>query len=265
MRLRREKIISSNASTAIKQPTIHHNKTASMDVNANIKSKNIYLNKILQKNLGNQKVNIDQTNFQKNIPNFQSSIQSILANEETRQKAKNYVLKMRNRQGQNSPFHEPKNLKYKNINFSRTNYDGFYDVKQNKNIEIIKDNSYGNINRDKKEVIFKSKVPYPEFNNYINIREQNTPDKIIRVNKINKYYDEIPTYSPREGNIYFRNNLAIDRNNSRGAFNISNINNLNNNNISMKNNINLHRNANTNYPLTSNNRQKYYKKKTIYR
>ena len=57
-----------------------------MDSNLQPREQNIYLNKILQQNLGNQRVNLENTNFQKNIPNFQSSIQNILANEETSQK-----------------------------------------------------------------------------------------------------------------------------------------------------------------------------------
>ena len=218
-------------------------------MDASSSSKNIYLNKILQKNLGIKKVTIEQTIFQKNISNFQSNIQSILANEETRQKAKNYVLSIRNKA--NSPF----NISNKNIkgnNLSKTNYDGFYDKKNKKN-------NYGDNYELKKEVIYKSKIPYPEYDNsnsYIKIKEHNTPDKVIKVNKIiNKYYDEIPTYSPIEGNIYYRSNLGISKNSSRGNLIPNNI----NNNMNMKNNIKIPTNNKTNYPLATN-RQNYYKK-----
>ena len=68
MRLKREKITQNYATNPPKQKTIHHNKTSSMDVIPSSKAKHIYLNKILQKNLGIQKVTMDQTNFQKNIP-----------------------------------------------------------------------------------------------------------------------------------------------------------------------------------------------------
>jgi len=121
MRLTKEKIPSTYNLNSIKQTQIHHNKNSSMDMISPSKSKNIYLNKILQKNLGTQRANIDQTTLQKNIPNFQSSIQSILANEETRQKAKNYVLQMRCRQGQNSSPGKlsTDSLKSKNANFSK--------------------------------------------------------------------------------------------------------------------------------------------------
>ena len=229
MRFKNEKISPNYSTNPTKQKTIHHNKTASMDVIPSSKAKHIYLNKILQKNLGIQKATIDQTNFQKNIPNFQSSIQSILANEETRQKAKNYVLQMRNRQGQNSPSKFPNDiLRNKDITFSKTNYEGFYDIRQTKNYgDILQNNSNSKNNNYtgremKRNVIFKEKVPYPENNNYININEHVTPDKFIKVNKLNKYNDEIPTYSPSEGNnnnIYFKSNLVMNRNHLKGVFN----------------------------------------------
>ena len=98
MRLKREKYISNNPPTTTKPPQSHHTKTSSMDETSSNKSKNIYLNKILQKNFETQRITIEPSNVQKNYQNFQSSIQSILANEESRQKAKNYVLKMRNKQ-----------------------------------------------------------------------------------------------------------------------------------------------------------------------
>ena len=148
MRVKREKISQNYIQNSSKQPKIHHIKTGSMDMISPSNSKNIYLNKILQKNLGVQRANIDQTNFQKNIPNFHSSIQSILANEETLQKAKNYVLQMRNKQLQNSPskFHNDY-LRNKKINLSKTNYDGFYNTNQKKNLdEIFQDNNYNDRN-----------------------------------------------------------------------------------------------------------------------
>ena len=268
MRLKREKITQNYATNPPKQKTIHHNKTSSMDVIPSSKAKHIYLNKILQKNLGIQKVTMDQTNFQKNIPNFQSSIQSILANEETRQKAKNYVLQMRNRQIQNSPSKFPNdNLRNKDITFSKTNYDGFYDLRQRKNYgDMLQDNSnHKNNNYTGREmnrdVIYKQKVPYPEINNYININEHVTPDKVIRVNKISKYNDEIPSYSPSEGNnnIYFKSNLGMNRNRSKGVFNYNNKNNIKQlNNINLNNNTNLLRNAKTNYPLNNNNNKRVF-------
>ncbi len=274
MRLTKEKIPSTYNLNSNKQTQIHHNKNSSMDMISPSKSKNIYLNKILQKNLGTQRANIDQTTLQKNIPNFQSSIQSILANEETRQKAKNYVLQMRCRQGQNSSPSKlsTDSLKSKNANFSKTNYDGFYDMKHRKNASaILQDNNYkfnysnnyirnnSNSGREiKKEILLKEKTSYPEFNNHMNINVQTTPDKVIRVNKIHKYYEEIPSFSPGESNnIYYKNNIGMNRNHSRGVFNYNN-NLKENNNIS---NMKKFKSSNTNYPLNNNKRQIYYNNK----
>ena len=98
MRLRKERnIITNNYLISSKPPPSHHNKNSSMDIPPSAKEKNIYLNKILQKNLGSQRITIDQANLRENMHNFQSSIQSILANEESRQRAKNYVLNMRSK------------------------------------------------------------------------------------------------------------------------------------------------------------------------
>ena len=63
MRLRREKKTTMNIIKSTRKPPIHHNKTSSMDIDTSTNSKNIYLNKILQKNLGIQRVTIEQTIF----------------------------------------------------------------------------------------------------------------------------------------------------------------------------------------------------------
>ena len=133
MRLRKERnIITNNYLISSKPPPSHHNKNASMDIPPSAKEKNIYLNKILQKNLGSQRITIDQANLRENMHNFQSSIQSILANEESRQRAKNYVLNMRSKKGQLSPYSMQGDQRNK-IVFSNTNYDGFYDSKRKNN------------------------------------------------------------------------------------------------------------------------------------
>lgn len=123
MRLKREKYISKNPITNTTNPTtnnikIHQIKTSSMDRRNPMKAQNIYLNKVLQKNLGTEKLSQDPTNLQKNYQNFESSIQNIFSNEESRQKAKNYVLKIRNKQGSplaRSEYHDEKN------DFTKTN------------------------------------------------------------------------------------------------------------------------------------------------
>ena len=82
-----------------KQNILHHNKNSSMDIIAkNSKedsTSSIYFNKVLQKSIG--KTGKDFPNFKENISSFQSSIQKILSNEESRQKAMNYVMNLRNK------------------------------------------------------------------------------------------------------------------------------------------------------------------------
>ena len=247
MRLKREKYISNNPPTTTKPPQSHHTKTSSMDETSSNKSKNIYLNKILQKNFETQRITIEPSNVQKNYQNFQSSIQSILANEESRQKAKNYVLKMRNKQV--SPNIKSEHHKKKTMVFSKTNYDGFYNIKQNRKLGDVlqENNNYKNNN-------FLEYNRYSNNNNnYINKNDQISPDKYIKVNKINRYFDEIP-YSSDKDNIFVRSNLDMDRSNSRGVFNYNNISKINNNTHNFKN-------SNTSYPLNSNNRPINYQKK----
>ena len=118
------------------------------------KTQNIYLNKILQKNFGEQKLPMEPANFQKNYPNFQSNIQRILANEESRQKAKNFVIQMRYKQ-QNSPYVRSEYNRNQNYLFSKTRND-FYDNKQRRNvIELSQENYYKNfpVKDLKKEII----------------------------------------------------------------------------------------------------------------
>ena len=80
MRVRRNKKNATNITKSTNENPILHNKTSSMDKRSTSKSKNIYLNKILEQNLGIQ--NMEESMIQKNIPNFESSIQNILSNEE---------------------------------------------------------------------------------------------------------------------------------------------------------------------------------------
>ena len=87
--------------------------------------KNIYLNKILQKNLAEHKISIKD-----NMPNFQTSIQNIFSNEEKRQKAKNYIMNLRNKNATKPQYkvEEEQLIKNKNLNFSGSNYGGFYNI-----------------------------------------------------------------------------------------------------------------------------------------
>ena len=252
MRLRKERnIITNNYLISSKPPPSHHNKNSSMDIPPSAKEKNIYLNKILQKNLGSQRITIDQANLRENMHNFQSSIQSILANEESRQRAKNYVLNMRSKKGPLSPYSMQGDQR--KIIFSNTNYDGFYDPKRKNNYEI-KENIYRSSNNSKKEIVAVKQKNMNDKQYYYNNYGVNTPDKVIRVNKITKNYEENinSTRDPYIGKTNPKNDSNMNRiNSSRGAFNK----NANNNNS-----LNMFRNANTNYPLNSN-KHVYYQKK----
>jgi hypothetical protein len=233
MRLKKTKVsknpipIATTISTVKKGPI--HNKNASMDI-INKKSQeeghSIYLNKILQKNLGMKRADTDFPNFKENISNFQSSIQNILSNEESRQKAMRYVIGMRNKSrgaSNASPFvirndysrnvHETNNTNSTANIFSKTINDGFYDPRQKKNYVFDNDNynyRYNYKERLKTDLTNRPKnivvTPYTGYNIYTNKLEPVTPDKAIRVNKVTRYYDEIPYQG--ESNIYVRNNLG---------------------------------------------------------
>ena len=175
--------------------------------------------------------------------NFQSSIQSILANEESRQRAKNYVLNMRSKKGQLSPYSMQGDQRNK-IVFSNTNYDGFYDSKRKNNYEI-KESIYRSNHNSQKEIVTVKQKNINDKQYFYNYGV-NTPDKVIRVNKISKNYEENIS-STRDPTYIGKNNPKNDSNmnrinSSRGVLNK----NANNNN-----NLNMFRNANTNYPLNS--------------
>ena len=257
MRLKKDKITSTKPIITKRAVQAHHNKTSSMEVVPANKSKNIYLNKILQKNFGDQKLPMEPSHFKENYPNFQANIQNILADEESRQKAKNFVLRMRNKQV-NSPLTKSE---YNRNNYSKTYYD-FYDYNKKKGVvDIAQERSNyksKNYQKSAKKDFNNNQIQYSNNKNYIDTNDQRTPDRYIKVNKINKYYEEMP-FNPGEGNAYIRNNLG-NKANSRVVFNPNNVNYLNNNNIN--NNVNSMKNANTSYPLGSTKKQLvYYHKK----
>ena len=265
MRLRKERNILNNNNFLIssyKAQPMHHNKNASMDIPQNSKSKNLYLNKILQKNMDPQKANIAQTNIRENIPNFQSSVQSILGNEESRLKAKNFVLNMRSKRNNLSPYSIQNEYTKDRSTFSNTYYDKFYNPIQKSTYELPQDNVYRNSN-SRKEIIFKpNDIQYS-----LNYDYGSSVNNVIKVNKTNKYYDDNSNTNLNQkqnssrGPLYFyKNNLknepSMNRNSSRGVFNVnnnnvSNANNFSNNN-SNSNSTTILRNANTNYPLNLN-------------
>ena len=258
MRLKKTKVTKNPIPLAAPTSTIRkaplHNKNASMDL-INKKSQeeghSIYLNKILQKNLGMKRADADFPNFKENITNFQTSIQNILSNEESRQKAMRYVIGMRNKSrgaSNASPFvirndysrnvHETNNTNTNtNSNmFAKTINDGFYDQRQRKNNMYDNDNYNYRYNYErnlKTDLSVRPRnivvTPYTGYNIYTNKLEPVTPDKAIRVNKVTRYYDEIPYQG--ETNIYVRNNLGTQ---STGRSNSKNRN-IQNNMVTYKN------------------------------
>ena len=78
--------------------------------------------------------------------------------------------------------------------FDKDNYKSKYNYKRKLKTDLI--------NQPKNIVV----TPYTGYNIYTNNLEQITPNKTIRVNRLNNYYDEISF--PSESNIYIRNNLS---------------------------------------------------------
>ena len=233
MRLKKSKI--SKNPIQIAKPKISIKKAPIYNKNANqdaIKKKNqeegqnVYLNKILQNNLHMKRTNTDFHNFKENISNFQSSIKNILSSEENRKKSMKYIIGLRNKSRESSSKSRfvinndhPRNeyeANIKNVNeniLSKTINDGFYDPGQRKEFLLDKDNykpKYNYKRKLKTDLINQPKnivvTPYTGYNIYTNNLEQITPNKTIRVNRLNKYYDEISF--PSESNIYARNNSS---------------------------------------------------------
>ena len=143
MRLKKTKSNDKTYINKVPSKPYHHNKNISMDmIPSKLQNQSVYLNKILLKNLGTQPPETNFPNFNENIENFQTSIQNIFSNEEKRQKAMKYVINMRSKKGNLSPFElgeNKRNSKNNNINinniniFSKTINDGFYDSNIHKN------------------------------------------------------------------------------------------------------------------------------------
>ena len=124
-----------------KRQSKHLNANSMDNISTDSKTKSLYLNRIIQKNMGNTKYSAND-----NIPTFKSSIQNIFSNEEKRLKAKNYVVGLRNRNNAQSPFQIDENYFSQNSNkneiFSGTNYNRFYNKNNNlrRTYEILNEN-----------------------------------------------------------------------------------------------------------------------------
>ena len=91
MRLNRDRSKQTNKIIP-KRQSKHLNANSMDNISTDSKTKSLYLNRIIQKNMGNTKYSAND-----NIPTFKSSIQNIFSNEEKRLKAKNYVVGLRKR------------------------------------------------------------------------------------------------------------------------------------------------------------------------
>ena len=228
MRLTKPKSNEKNYLSKMHQKPHKHTKNISMDQisTKNDNNQSVYLHKILLKNLGDQSPDANFPNFKENIENFQSSIQNIFSNEENRQRAMKYVINMRSKRGNLSPFdfHDVRDDKNNNINinniniFSKTINDGFYDSNYKNNPEnndtlrknYFSSNKNSNKNKDKykgrdKKINPKYRInkPYTGFNIYSNKLEQFIPENSLMLEKKNKLYDEYQ--SNNKNNIYLNN------------------------------------------------------------
>ena len=204
------------------QKSHKHTKNISMDQisSKNDNNQSVYLHKILLKNLGNQSPEKNFPNYKENIENFQSSIQNIFSNEEKRQRAMKYVINMRSKRGNLSPFDindgirtsKNNNININNINiFSKTVNDGFYDSNYKNNPEnnetlrknYLSSNKYKS--RDRKVNPKYKDKPYTGFNIYSNKIEQFIPENSLRFDKKNKLYDEYQSNNKNKNNIYINN------------------------------------------------------------
>jgi len=283
MQLRKKKYVKNTIiTTTQKKKSLHTKNHVSMDIATKPEKYNnqsVYLNKVLQKNLGIEKTDSNFPNFNENITNFHSNIQNILSNEERRQKAMKYVINMRYRKMQVSPFLERNNHArnidlnedYNNNNaFSKTINDGFYDVKhRNKNAMENLYQEHNPTNTNYKKSIYKNTYygrdfqkdysgnkynnankPYRGYNIYTNYLQPITPDKVIKVNK--------NLYEQKYNDNY--RNIGKEPNTGRSNSKSNNYNDVKNNYNNINNNLNTYRNT-VNYPQV--NKQYYYTRKNI--
>ena len=244
MKLKEQRINNNNNISIISNnQTILHSRNINMNTYIkNGKNKNIYVNKILKKNLGKKH---PETELSENMPNFHSNIRNILSNEENREKAIKYLIDMRKKKSTLSPsFPKRNSLKLFNNNndinnnpintaFSKTCHEGFYTTKNRKKKKKLDnlfyldnksiDYSFNNCVNTDNNKIFKKKNNKNNLkcsNNNYNVITSNMPyittylsptkvdlikpEEIIRVNKINKKNNKIP-HVKKIGNIYETN------------------------------------------------------------
>ena len=235
MRLNKDKGRLANNKAFTKKPSNHLKATSMDNIPSSSRTKSIYLNKILQKNLGNNKISLNKDNI---AQNFQSSIQNIFSNDEKRLKAKNYVLNLRNRSNAQPQYSLEEDFlsKNKNVNFSKSNYGEFYNKNNNmrKTYEILDDDDNYNYYRS-------SQKERPIFMRNILDNSPESKTGFIKVNKINKFNDEIRYFEDSNNSNHKNNNLLNATKQALNRSGIKNKNNLENNHIYLnsQNNINM--------------------------
>ena len=235
MRLNKDKGRLANNKAFTKKPSNHLKATSMDNIPSSSRTKSIYLNKILQKNLGNNKISLSKDNI---AQNFQSSIQSIFSNDEKRLKAKNYVLNLRNRSNAQPQYSLEEDFlsKNKNVNFSKSNYGEFYNKNNNmrKTYEILDDDDNYNYYRS-------SQKERPIFMRNILDNSPESKTEFIKVNKINKFNDEIRYFEESNNSNHKNNNLLNTTKQALNRSGIKNKNNLENNHIYLnsQNDINM--------------------------
>ena len=268
MRLKKTKSNDKNYLSKIPQNHHHPNKNISMDQispKADI-NQSVYLHKILVKNLGEQTPESNFPNFKENIENFQSSIQNIFSNEENRQRAMKYVINMRSKRTNLSPFEindERRNEKNNNINinniniFSKTINDGFYDTtKYNKNYlsnNKVKPTYKSRDNKINQRIKFK---PYNGFNIYSNNLDQFISENSLIKDKKNKLYEEYQSNRT--------SNNKINNNSANNNIYLTNINSNSNTKGKIPKDLSSYANARTtkdNNNNNNNNNKIFYRKK----
>jgi hypothetical protein len=246
MRLKYEKNKMNNNKIIAKKKTNHLKSSSTNNIFSSSYQKNIYLNKILNKNIGNTKLSNENIHYNDNIPNFQSKIQNINSNDEKYQKTKNYIINLRNRNISESSYQNSVDYSQKK-NLLSTYCSGFYNSIKKKTYEIL-DNSplknYCNWNINERSVNNKKWL----FNNSQEIDNNNIKIERIYNNKIN---------SLGNSNIYEKNKTSKDNDQKIKDNENINIKHINDINDRYDKNYQLLKSSRTKYNI-SNNRKNIY-------
>ena len=173
----------------LKYNKVHHIKNISEDINNLSDSQNCFISKVFKyNNLQNE-----------NLPNLKKNIQNIFSNDDNRQKAIQYLLKIRNSRN-SSP-----STDFQKILSSASSHDDKSQKKEREKEIITNNNNYNNINQ---EIIKPIITSYDLSQKNFDIRPMNkvnrndNKNKAIRIsNLLNKFITE------DDENLYNNNNF----------------------------------------------------------